>query len=219
MLWAVTGERDGEPAVLRFRPPERRWEVPTWQRRLHGIVGGDARGLRLRAIGGQVWAVTAETTPSSLYHLAYPFRVDEFGGHDLRLVSCAHDLAATSSGHLLFLSCDNELQEVAAEARELRLLGSRRTLPPEHAPDTWTWEIVAPAGASAVVALNTEVGQPDNRPGRVRVVEVAGDGTVHPLLDARDAVATSLAVTPRWVAVVLRQADGGTESIRIPRAR
>ena len=217
MLWAVTGERDGDPAVLRFRSVEREWELPTWVAKPEGIVGGEARGLALRTVNGELWAVTAGTSPSSLYRLAYPNTIDEHGGHASRMVSCAHDLTASAAGNLLLLSCENELQEVRDEGGDLRLLGVRPTLPSESAQGNWTYERIISDAATAVVALNTEVGQPNNRPGRARVAEVDSAGAVRTLLDTRDAVVTSMAVTPRWLVAVLRRADGTTDVVKVGR--
>jgi hypothetical protein len=219
MLWAVTGERDGEPAVLRFRAPPREWEVASWSAKPEGIVGGDARGLKLRLIGSELWAVTGAATPSSLYHMVGTIRIDEFRGHDLKMVSCARDLAASPKGHLLFLSCDNELQEVAEEARTLRLVRARPTLPAERDPSTWTDEILVPDGTAVVVALNTEVGVPRHRPGRARIAEVDDAGAVRTVIDERDAVVHSMAITPQWVLAVLRRADGRFDAVRTARAR
>ena len=218
-LWAVTGERDGEPAVLRFRAPPREWEVPSWSAKPEGIVGGDARGLKLRLIGSDLWAVTSAATPSSLYHMVGTIRIDEFRGHDLRMVSCARDLAASPNGNLLFLSCENELQEVTEEARTLKLVRARPTLPAERDPNSWTDEILVPDGTAVVVALNTEVGLPRNRPGRARIAEVDEAGAVRTVLDERDAVVHSLAVTPQWVLSVLRRADGRFDAVRTARSR
>jgi hypothetical protein len=144
-------------------------------------------------------------------------RVDAFPGHDLRMVACARDLAASAAGNLLFLSCDNELQEVAAEGGELKLLRTRATLPSERAPGNRTDEIIVPDGGAAVIALNTEVRQPTNQPARARIADIDGGGRVKVLLDQRDAIVQSMAVTPRWVIAVLRRADGRFDAVRVAR--
>ena len=218
MLWVTTGERDGEPAVLRFLP-ERRWDVPTWMLKAQGFTGGDVRGLQLRRVDTELWGVSAATTPSSLYHLVGFIRIDEFDGHDLRLISCAHDLAPSSRGNLLVLSCDNELQELSVEGKQLSLLSARPTLPSESGPGNWTHEIITPAGAATVVALNTEVNQPNNQPGHARVAEIDSAGAVRTLLDMRDATVKSMAVTGRMVVAVLRRADGRFDAVMVSRVR
>jgi hypothetical protein len=217
-LWVTTGERDGEPAILRFRL-ERKWDVPTWSLQPEGFVGGDARGLLLRRVGTELWGVTAATTPSSLFHLVGFIRIDELRGHDLRTVSCAHDLASTAAGNLLALSCDNELQELAVEGKQVTLVSARPTLPSESGPNNWTDELIVADGAATIVALNTEVNQPNNRPGHARIVEVDSAGASRLRLDVRDAVVRSMAVTPKAIVAVLRRADGRFEGVRTTRGR
>jgi hypothetical protein len=219
MLWAVTGERDGDAAVLRFRQEERRWEVPTWALRTDGLVGGDARGLVLRLINGDLWAVSANSSPASLYHFVDFTRIDEFSGHELQMVSCAHDVAESAAGNLLVLSCSNELQELSVEGKTLTLVASRPTLPSESGPGKWTDELIMRDSATVVIALNTEIGQPNNRPAHARVAEVDSLGKVTQLLDVPDAVVRSMAVTPRLVAVVLQRANGSMDGMWIPRRR
>ena len=219
MLWAVTGERDGAAAVLRYRSWERQWEVASWSLKPEGLVGGDARGLKLRLVGTDLWAVTAATTPSGLLHMVGAIRVDEFRGHDHRMVSCARDVAASATGTLLFLSCDNELQEVSADGKQLTLVRVRPTLPRESAAGHRTDEIIVVDGSAAIVALNTEAGLPDNRPSHARIAEIDTSGTVKTLLDLRDAVVRSLAVTPTWAVAVLRRADGRFDAVRVARPR
>ena len=216
MAWVVTGDRAGEPAVLRFRTPERRWVLPTWAGRPEGLVGNDAHGLVLRPFKDGLWAVKTETSPSSLYHFMGFVRVDIFSGHDLQMVSCAHDLAASSAGNLLLLSCDNELLEIQAEGKELRLVSTQMTLPSEARPGNWTYDIIVPAGKSVVVALNTELIQP-LRPQHARIAEVDSAGSVKTLLDNRDAVVHSLAVTPRFVIAVLRLVSGQFDTLLLDR--
>jgi hypothetical protein len=217
-VWAVTGERDGEPSVLRYRAGERQWDIASWVTKPEGL-GPDARGLRLRLVNEDIWGVTAETTPSSLYRFVFPMRVEEFGGHELRMVSCAHDLAESAEGHLLFLSCDNELQEVRLDDRQLKLVRATATLPSESAPGNWTDELLVPSDSSVLVALNTEVNQPRNTPGHARIAEVSFAGSARALLDERGAVVVSMAVTPRSVVAVLRRANGAFDAVSVPRRR
>jgi hypothetical protein len=216
MPWVVTGDRAGESAVLRFRTPERRWVLPTWAGRTEGIVGSDAHGLVLHPFKDGLWAVTTETRPSSLYHFMGFVRVDIFSGHELQMLSCAHDLAASSAGNLLLLSCDNELLEIQAEGKELRLISTRTTLPSEAGPGNWTYDIIVPADKSVVIALNTELIQP-LRPQRARIAEIDSAGSVKTLLDNPDAVVHSLAVTPRFVIAVLRLVSGQFDTLLLDR--
>ena len=228
MLWTVTGEREGDAAMVRFRPDERRWDVPTWVRRPEGLVGDSAYGLRLKLVKEDLWAVKAETSPSSLYHIVDPMRIDVFDGRELKIVSCAHALAESAAGNLLLLSCDNELQEVSVEGKTLALVSIRRTLSRDRAAGTATDEIIVPDGHAAVVALNSGVdrsrvfvhGVPLNQnpqPRHARIAEIDSAGAVATLLDAQDVIVRSMAVTPKAVIVVLERADGSTDAKRIPR--
>ncbi|HEV7993148.1 MAG TPA: toll/interleukin-1 receptor domain-containing protein [Gemmatimonadaceae bacterium] len=217
MLWVSTREHDGAAAILRFRQDERRWEAPTWSLREQGLVGGDARDLLLRPNRSDLWAVSAYDRPSSLYHMVGFIRIDAFHGRDLPLVSCAHDLAQSPAGNLLFLSCDNELQEVSVDGRTLTVVSSRPTLPRDTAPGVWTDEIIIPDGASAIVALNTSAPESVDRPVHARIVEVDSAGALTSLLDLRNAVVKSMAVTPKMVVAVLQRANGSTDALRIAR--
>lgn len=212
-LWAVTGERDGDPALLRFKLPERHWTVATWAAQPRGF-DQDARGLLLRPVRNELWAVTAQTTPSYLYRIAAPTRVDEFSGHDLQMVSCAHDIAESAGGNLLFLSCSNELQEVRAEEQRLILVKARPTLASQSGPGNWTDEIIVRDGNAVFVALNTN--QPPSRPAHARIAQVDDRG-VTTLFDLADAVVISMAVTRRLVVAVLKQADGSVSVVMIER--
>ncbi len=213
-LWVVTGERDGDPAVLRLRP-NRQWVVATDAITVPPEFDFDARGLRLRTIGRELWAVTGETTPSSLYRIWGTIRVDEVRGHDVPMVSCAHDLAEGAGGTMLLLSCDNELLEVVTDSRPPRLIRSRSTLPSESAPENWTDEIIVRDGASVFIAFNTQL-RPSLRPAHARIARV-DDGGVATLLDERDAIVTSMAVASRAILAVLRRADGTTDAISVTR--
>ena len=219
-VWVVTGDRDGEPTLLRYRMADRGWDIPSWAAKPEGF-GLDARGLRVRLIGERIWGVTAETTPSSLYQFVYPFRIDEFGGHDIGMVSCAHDLAESADGNLLFLSCDNELQEVRLdEDRKLKLVRATPTLPNEGAPGNWTHELIVRADSAVIVALNTQL-QGASTPARARIVEVtfSPGGSARTLLDESGAIVVSMAATPRSVVAVLRRANGTLDAVSVSRRR
>jgi len=219
MLWVVTGDRDGSPAVLRFRQRERRWEVPGWVRRPEGIFGTDARGLRLRLIKADLWAVPSQVIPSTLYRFSGVQRVDEFRGQDMKLVSCARDLAESATGNLLLRSCENELQEVRVDGMDLALVATRPMVPNEDAADRWTDEIVVAHGARAIVALNIGAIMPSTRPTRARIIEVDSLGVARSLFDDADVVVRSMAVTPRSVIAVLFRGDGSADAVQLLRPR
>jgi hypothetical protein len=181
--------------------------------------GAEANGVRLRDVYGDLWGVRTRGQPSALYHMVGFVRVDRFDGKDTKLVRCAHDLGDTPAKNLLFVSCDNELQEVAVDAKQLTLVRARPTLPPERAPGTTSYDLLATDSTwTAFVALST-VAEPNDRPVRARVAEVDSVGGVRTLLDEKDAAVRSLAVTPRSVIAVLRRADGSADAVVIPRKR
>jgi hypothetical protein len=217
-LWVTTGDWDGEPTVLRFRPDERVWDVPTFTIDSAGF-GRDAMGVRLRNIKGELWGARVRGNPSSLYHLVGFIRIDKFHGRDLKLVSCAHDVAESPAGNPLILSCDNELQEIYSEGNRLQLVRTRPTLPPERLTGSSTYDILATDSSRVIVALNTESAEPNNRPLHARIAEVDSAGVVKSLLDVKDAVVQSMAVTRRSVVAVLRRADQSTDVVIVSRRR
>ena len=215
-LWVTTGDRDGEPSVLRYRSPEGRWEVVSWMLDTAGF-GPDAKGVRLRAIGDQLWGASTNGVPARLYHLVDPFvRIDRFDGRTLPLVRCATDVAESEKKNPVVLSCENELQELESIGNSIRLIGARPTLPKDAPPARMTSNLLATHGRSVIVALNSEGSDP--RPSRTRIAEVDSTGAVTPLLDERDAAVRSLAVTPRLVVAVLRLADGSAD-VKVMRRR
>jgi TIR domain len=216
-LWMTTGDRDGEPTVLRFRRLDRTWDVPTFTVDTAGF-GPDAKGVRLRNLGGELWGARRSGTPSTLYHVVGFIRIDRFDGKDLKLVSCAHDVAEAPSGNVLFLSCDNELQEVSVDATQLTLVRARPTLPPERAPGTSSYDMLATDSNRVIVALNT-VARPNDRPLHGRIAEVDSAGVVQPMLDVRDAVVQSMGVTRTSIVAVIQRANGSTDVIVVPRKR
>jgi hypothetical protein len=216
-LWVTTGDRDGEPGVLRYRPADGSWNVPTFAVDTAGF-GPDANGVRLRDIRGELWGARARGHPSALYHFNGFIRIDRFDGRELGLVRCAHDVAAAPSGNVLFLGCDNALQEVSVESRVLTVVRTRPTLPPDAAPGTSSYDLLVADSTRVIVALNT-VGRPDDRPVRARVAEVDSVGGVRSLLDVTGAVVTSLGVTSRSVIAVLRRADGSADAVVAARSR
>jgi hypothetical protein len=215
--WVTTGDRDGEPTMLRFRTGERRWEVATFVVDTAGF-GSDALGVRLRDINGELWGASVRASASFVYHVVGFVRIDRFNGRNLKLVSCAHDVAESPSGNALFLSCDNELQEVYAEGNQITLVRTRPTLPSERATGNFTYDILESDSSRVIVALNTVSGAND-RPTHARIAEVDSAGQVNTLLDIKDAVVRSMGVTPGSVVAVLRRADGSSDVTVVSRRR
>jgi TIR domain-containing protein len=211
-LWVVTGGSEGTPALLRLRQPEREWVVASWSETPAGL---DPRDLRLRRVGEWLWAVSSARTPSTLYRIEGVTRLDTFEGSFARMAACAHALGESAAGHLLLLSCDDRLQEVRVDGRRLSLERWWPVPPPQEARGNTPDEVIERDGESVFVALNY---YRIRTPRHTRIVRVSGQGT-EVLLDEKDAVATSLAVTQRGVVVVFRRADGTTDAGTLPRRR
>ena len=216
-LWMTTGDRDGEPTVLRFRGLDRKWQVATFTVDTAGF-GRDAIGVRLRAVGGDIYGVRMRGDTSALYHFVGFIRIDRFDGKDVKLVRCAHDVAAAPSGNPMFLSCDNELQEVSVQARQLTVVRTRPTLAPDRTPGTSSYDLIETDAGRVFVALNTTA-KPNDTPRRARIAELDSAGAVRPVLDVPDAVVLSFGVTPASVVAVLRRADGSMDAVVEPRPR
>lgn len=215
-LWVTTGDRDGEPTVLRYRNYDGTWEVATFTADTAGF-GPAANGVRLRRINGDLWGVRARGDTSTVYHFLGFIRIDHFDGKDRAIVRCAHDIAPAPPKNVLLLSCENELQEIYADASVFTLVRTRQTLPPDRTPGTVQYDLLERDSTDVFVALNTAA--PNDKPVRARVAAVDSAGTVRRLLDVRDAVVQSLGVTPRSVVVVLRRADGSMDVQVAPRTR
>jgi TIR domain len=214
--WVVTGGSDGAAAVLRLRPTGE-WVVATWAMSVPpGPFEFSARGLHLETIGPELWGVTTDTTPASLYRIMGTVRVDRISGDDVPMIRCAHDLAESAGGNMLLLSCDRELQEIRAEGLDLTLVRKRQTLPSEDAPGNRTWERIVSDGHTVFVALNSQTNPPANRPVHARIARVDDSGSTQ-IFDEASVAVTSMAVTPRAVLVALRRADGSLDSRRIAR--
>ncbi len=83
-------------------------------------------------------------------------------------------------------------------------------------PGNRTRDLIVTQGSTVFVALNTE-GEPSaKRREHARIVRVA-ESDVEALYEERDAVVTSMAVTPRAVLAVLKRAEGTIDAVRIAR--
>lgn len=217
-LWVTTGDRDGEPTVLRYRQYDSKWQVATFTADTAGF-GPEANGVRLRQINGDLWGVRARGVPSAVYHFLGFIRIDRLDGKDRAIVRCAHDIAPAPPRNVLLLSCENELQEIYADASVFTLVRTRPTLPLDRTPGTISYDLLERDSTNVIVALNTAGAPPNDNPVRARVAEVDSAGNVRRLLDVPDAVVQSLGVTSRSVVVVLKRADGSTDVEVAPRAR
>ena len=216
--WVTTGDRDGEPTVLRYRVGASQWEVATWVVDTAGF-GPEATGVRLRDIKGALWGARTSGLPSVLYHMVDFVRIDRFDGKDLKLVSCAQDVATSPRGNPMFLSCDHELQEVEVESRSMTLLRTWPPLPVERTPGAATHHLFAADSGTVFVAINTEDGAPNGAPVRTQVfaIPLEAPGTPIPVLNEPGATVRSLAASRRQVVAVLRRADGSSDVVVRPR--
>ena len=217
--WVTTGDRDGVPTVLRYRRGTTQWEVATWSVDTAGF-GREAKGVRLRNIKGELWAAKTSGVPSTVYHMEGFVRVDRFDGKDLKLVSCAHDVAESPQGNPMFLSCDNELQEVEEQARSMTLLRTWPPLPVERTPGAAYHHLFATDSGALFVAVTAEEGAPNGAPVRAQVFAIRLDsaGAAIPVLNEPGATVRSLAASRRQVVAVLRRADGSSDVIVRPRS-
>jgi hypothetical protein len=216
--WVTTGDRDGEPTVLRYRVGASQWEVPTWVVDTAGF-GPEAKGVRLRDINGELWGAKTSGAPSTLYHVVDFTRIDRFDGKDLKLVSCAHDVAGSPRGNAMFLSCDHELQEVEVQSRSMTLLRTWPPLPVERAPGAVMHHLFATDSGTVFVAVNAEAGAPNGAAVRAQVFAIPLDtsGAPIPLLNEPGATVRSLAASRRQVVAVLRRAGGSIDVVVRPR--
>ena len=126
-------------------------------RDVHGGPAGlwpDANGVRLRDVAGEIYGIGMRGDTSALYHLVGFIRIDRFDGKDLKLVQCAHDVAAAPSGNPIFLSCDNGLG-LSVNGRQLTVVRTQPTLPVDRTPGTSSWDLIEADSGHVIVALNT----------------------------------------------------------------
>jgi hypothetical protein len=212
--WVATGGRDGDAAILRMRPGGE-WVVATSaEGMLNPPPAFDARGVRLRTIGVQLWALAGATSPSRLYRIEWRIRVDEVRGEGAELVRCAHDLAESADARLLFRTCDNRIVEARNDGATLQPVRAI-PLPPQTVDPTS--ERIVVDGRTAFVALNAEHDGGAGAGSRASIVRVDDAGAAT-LFDEPDAIITSMAVTPRAVLAVLKRSDGSTEAVRLTRS-
>lgn len=173
--------------------------------------------VRLREANDQLWAVARDAFPSSLVRVG-PSEVKPFSGAEIDELRCARDAAESAAGHLLVLSCENELVEMALDGDSPRILNRRATLSPERGARDADLHRIVCDGQSVFVALNTFASDQRRTPRRARVARIdAGGAEPRALFDRPDAAVTGMAVTPLVVVVTLRRADGTADAVYFPR--
>jgi hypothetical protein len=216
VLWAITAGDDGVTALLKHRVVE--WQIPSW------IAGKYSTGselpvascYRLRTVANSVWAVGGSdcAAPTSMYRFEGAIRVDEFSPSEYPLVACADDLAESSTGNLLFLSCDGALQEMQVDGKTLRPVRAWSRLPVES--QARHSEVLARAGREVFVGMTTRSDRADPRSSRTHVARLSEDRSVE-IGRIPKASLASLAVSPRSVIAVLEQGDGSFEAVALRR--
>jgi hypothetical protein len=214
--WVVTGGSDGDPALRLFDLPSARWVTLPYA----DDFEFDARGLRLRAgSSGDVWAVTAGTTPTTLYHLSRE-AVEATGGHDVRAVSCAGDVAPTGDRTVRLLSCEGTVLTgrprptgFATEADwEVRLL--------PFVKGDWRTEWLAGAGDTVAVAITLLRNVPDRTdqvPLLSRIAWAVQGSDHRRIAFERDSLAvTSLAARDTLALATVTSAHGARDLIAVP---
>ncbi len=216
-VWAAVEGPDGDAALLRLRRPEKQWVEASWGYMPDGYRF-DARGVRLRAVNDELWAVSAAGDPPSLHRVVGVTRVDAFPGDSIDAVRCAHDVAQGAAGGLLLLSCDGTLQEMRLDGRKLVSGGPAKeaSLPSAGVSGVRLDELVARAGGDVFVATSVYDDPPGDAPNAALLYHVADSGG-RKVAQLAEAVITSLAVAPRSVVAVIRRLDGSVDVVSIPR--
>lgn len=206
--WVITGGSDGDPALRVLDLAGGRWLTLPYA----DDFEFDARGLRLRAgPSGEVWAVTASTTPTTLYRLGRG-AVTATGGHDVPAVSCAGDLAPTGDGTVSLLSCDGGLLKGRPHPDGFEMVADRdlRLLP--FAKGDWRIDWLAGTGDTVAVAITVLRNDPDRHeavPLLSRIAWVVPGSDRARIGFERDSVAvTSLAVRDTVALATVVSADG-----------
>jgi TIR domain len=218
VLWAVTADKDAAPALLKHWVSG--WRNPTWMagKRQTAADLGITPCHRLRTIQGAVWAVGGSScTPgASVFRFEGAIRVDEYSPVDYPAIACASDLAENASRNVLFLSCTGELHEARLDGTKPVLERTQPVLPVERGSDTRSSELIATADTDVFVGINTLDSRPDRNPGRARIARVVSTGSTE-IGRVPRASLISLAVSPRWVIAVLKNAQGSLEAVALPR--
>ena len=118
-LWMTTGDRDGEPTVVRYHPSDETWDIPTFSVDTAGF-GPGAKGVTLHDLRGELWGVRARGNPSAIYHLrdVHPDRPLRRQGHE--------------AGELRARSRERTIAERAVSVVRQRASGSVRGRQPSH---------------------------------------------------------------------------------------
>jgi hypothetical protein len=189
VVWLATSDRYGEARLWKLAAPEGHWEIV----RESEQFGFNAEGLKLRAIGNELWAVE-EVSPASLRRLG-PRGFAEFKGHDITSISCASDLIAGRKEGIVLLTCDGDLAELKPlPGGTMQLLSAVPTsLEDDRGHDRWIEYLLLRTEKGVLAGLSTFRDQPSIRPFHARIARVRWGSSAELLLDEQDMVVVSLA--------------------------
>jgi hypothetical protein len=216
-LWAAVEGDDGEAALLRLRRPEKKWVEASWGDMPAGYRL-DARGARLRVVNDELWTVSAASDSPALHRVVGVTRVDAFPADSVDAVRCAHDVAQSAAGNLLFVGCDGTLREMRRDGKKLVSDRPAReaSLPAAGMRGVRLDEIVARADGDVFVATSVYDDPPADLPNAAVLYRVDDTGG-RKLTQLTETVITSLAVTPQSILAVVRRLDGSVDLLSMPR--
>jgi hypothetical protein len=215
--WVITEGPDGDPALRLLDLASGRWVIVPYAREL------DTRGLRLRAgPSGEVWAVTTDSTPATLYRLGRG-AVEATSGHNVPPVSCAGDVAPTGDGRVRLLSCEGGLLMGRPSRAEFATVADRdiRLIPFVKRDRRADW--LAAAGdtvAIAITLLPGDAASADSAPLLSRVAWVVPGSKRARISYQRDSLrVTSLAIRDTLALATVTSAAGVRDVIAVPLGR
>jgi hypothetical protein len=217
-VWAISRGSDGASLSKYY---VRGWRLPKWMAGRFASAA-DLTLLpchRLKTIAGAPFVFAAACKKdASLYRIEGAIRVDELAAADYPMLGCLVDIAERTSRHLLILGCDGRLHEASLDGPS-RLVPERviSTLSLTEDSEVAVDGRIVTDGRDVFVAMTTHASNTSTlRPPRVRIGRVEGDRAIE-IGRFPDASLVSLAVSPRWVIVVLKHQDGGFTAAALPR--
>lgn len=204
-VWVNT-EGNGIPIIYHLNLKSGEWSVPDFDG-----LGHDNDGWRLSYAWETFFAVTSNTTPSSIYKLTEA-GVIEFGGHDNESVSCTPAIWEGTVGDITAISCDEELVELRAE-NDPKIIKSWGKIPPFYV-DGWSHYEITASGNDFVVA-RTNYSQNPWHPVSTVVEEIHTDGTSYLLFEEEEIELLSVTSSPAVVILGTSDPDGNSQAYRI----
>jgi hypothetical protein len=201
-VWVVTGNENDEieSALLRLPSPQGGWERPGYETSASLTL----RDLRLRVVGHDLWAFSADTSPASVYRIANG-KLEELAEHGYDWLACANDVAA-AQGRLLFLSCEQELLWARQQPNGLTMDNKRKLTTLQEAGEMNGYVQqdlqTTPGGLTLAVSAFSLDGEPMH----TNVIRVSSAGEERSLVDADFTGTTSLAANDH-VAIVVAEGE------------